>query len=321
MNPVIINCFLLYVLVILLSLFQSRFRIFKDDPFTYTLLLIFTPLVVLGKAKGIKTWPTLTAFEIFGYTLMVAYTGGRRIVPKINEGYIYAYTLLHWYLLYDAIQRHGFGFWNTAVLILSIYPTFLCLRSIFQHRKLEQRTKIVLYYWCLFTVVYAFISQIAQSIIHPILTAYEVSWRSFGVILFSAVQLYFISTLLSLLWLGIPLFHMERSGGSFSQRWRSAVVEWRELLAYKLDGYIEYQINTVQVVYITSISAMLFWVDASYTEARPYVVVAYTIFLPLVYFYFKAVPEENLENPFILPEEAGKEKVRLRQQKKRSTVS
>lgn len=107
MNPVIFNCFLLYLFVILLSLLQSRLRLLKDDPATYIILLVVMPFLVLGKAKGIKTWEDLTMFEIVGYTLTISYLNAKRLLPKIHEGFIYAYTLLHWYLLFDAMNREG----------------------------------------------------------------------------------------------------------------------------------------------------------------------------------------------------------------------
>jgi hypothetical protein len=295
MNPVIFNCFLLYIFVILLSLLQSRFRIFKDDPIMYIILLILTPFMVLGKAKNIKTWTQLTAFEIVGYTLVMSMIAARRMVPKVNEGYIYAYTQFHWYLLIDSINRTGNTFWNIFVALLSLYPTILIVQSSFEHKKLSFKDKAILYYWFLFIVAYSFISQLAMHIINPMLTAYEISLESTLLLFVSAVQLYFISTVGSLLFVAIPLFHMDRTSEPFKVRWAKAMRDWRKLLKYKLDNYIEYQINTIQVVYITVASGFLFLIDASYASARYYTIVIYTIVLPLIYFYFKVVPDQNLE--------------------------
>lgn len=300
MNPVIFNCILLYLFVILLSLLQSRFRIFKDDPTTYIILLLVTPFMVLGKAKNIKTWTELTGFEVIGYVLVISLFSAKRILPKVNEGYIYAYTLFHWYLLSDAIHRVGYGFWNVFVLLLSLYPTFLIIRSAFEFKRLNSRSKVILYYWFLFIVAYTFASQLAMHIIKPVLTDYEISVKATGLIFLSAVQLYFISTICSLLFVGIPLFHMDRSSEPFKVRWKKAMKEWRELLKCKLDNYIEYQINTIEVLYITVASAFLFLIDASYPSARGYTISIYTIVLPLIYFYFRAVPEQNLEEEPVL---------------------
>lgn len=302
MNPIIFNCFLLYLFVILLSLLQSRFRILKDDPATYIILLVVMPFLILGKAKGIKTWTELTSFEIVGYTLMISYLNAKRLLPKINEGFIYAYTLLHWYLLFDAMNRVGGNFWNVAVAVISIYPTILILKSAYEHRRLAQREKIILCYWFLFTVFYCYISQVAQSIIRPVLTAPDISLLSTSIIFLSAIQLYFIAIVFCLLFLAIPLFHLEKGSESFKVRWKAAMKDWRALLNHKLDHYIEYQINYIQILYITCGSLFLFYIDASYPFMRSYTLMIYTIVLPLVYFYFKAVPEENLEEELLIQE-------------------
>ena len=76
-NPVLFNCVLLYFTVILLSLVQSRFRIFKDDPWVFILLLILTPIFVLGKTKNIKTWTGITGAEIWGWTINLSCSSNR----------------------------------------------------------------------------------------------------------------------------------------------------------------------------------------------------------------------------------------------------
>jgi hypothetical protein len=69
---------------------QPSLRIVKDDLPTYFILLVLVPILVFANAKGIKTWTGLTALEIFGYTLMIGFVNVKRILPRINEGYIYA---------------------------------------------------------------------------------------------------------------------------------------------------------------------------------------------------------------------------------------
>ena len=302
MNPMIFNCFLLFVFVILLSIFQSRFRVVKDSPLSFVVIVIVVPFLVLGKAKNIKSWDDLTGLEIFTYTLMLAYLFPKRIVPKLNEGFIYAYTLLHWYLVIDAINRVGYNFWNVAIALLSIFPTILIIKNAFEDKALERKEKIVLYYWFLFIVGYCFISQWAQNIIHPVLTSYEISYQSTFLIFISAVQLYFISTILTLWFVAIPAFHLDKGSEPFKVRWQQAKRSWRKILNCELDNYIEYQINRIQVFYITVTSVFIFFLDYSYQSFRPYLIIVYTIVLPLIYFYLKVVPEENLEDPFAIPE-------------------
>lgn len=294
MNPVIFNCVLLYLTVILLSLAQSRLRLLKDDPLTYVLLLVFVPFFVLGKAKGIKTWTELTGFEIFGYTIVMAYINAKRILPKVNEAYIFAYTLFHWYLLVDTANLKGVNFWVAVVLVISVYPTYLIVKSAFEHKKLDGRSKIILYYWFLFTIVFTYIDQVALDIVTPITTLTTISFSNSMVVLVSAIQLYFISTILSLLFVGIPFFHLSRSSNSFKVRWRSAMEDWREILTHKLDNYIEYQVSTVQVVYITIFSAILFYIDVV-EGIRAILIFVYTVLLPLVFFYLKMTPKSNIE--------------------------
>ena len=80
--------------------------------------------------------------------------------------------------------------------------------------------------------------------------------------------------------------------------------DWKKLLQHKLDHYIEYQINYIQVIYISCGSLLLFYMDASYVFMRPYTIIIYTIVLPLVYFYFKAVPAANLDEELLVPEKS-----------------
>ena len=293
MNPIIFNCVLLYLTVIFLSLIQSRFRLIKDDPLTYFLLLIIMPFLLLGKAKGIKTWTGLTAFEIFGYTLVIAYFNAKRILPKINEGYIYAYTLFHWYLLYDTINIKGFNFWMILVLAISIYPTYLIIKSSFEHKILEQRSKIILYYWFLFTIGFTYADQVALDIVEPVMALTKIDFRNTMFVLFSAVQLYFISTILALMFVGIPFFHLDRSSDKWKVRWKRAMDDWREILTHKLDNYIEYQINVVQVIYITIFSLILFYID-TVENFRQILIFIYTVLLPVIFFYFKWTPKSNM---------------------------
>lgn len=294
MNPVIFNCVLLYILVVGLSVVQSRFKIVKDSPLTFVLLLIFTPILVIGKAKGRMSWAELTGMEIWAWTLMIALFNARHMLPRINEGFIYAYTLFHWYLLIEAIDVKGFNLLLGTITGISVYPTFLIIKSAFEHKRLEATDKIILFYWFLFTISFTYIDQVALNVIRPILAMVEISGRSILYVVFTAVQLYFIAASFTLLMAGIPVFHMERSGDSFSVRWKKAMASWRKLLRHKLDNYIEYQISTLQVVYITAGSLVLFYLDANY-QFRPYMIAIYTVVLPLIFFYFQSVPEENIE--------------------------
>lgn len=294
MNPVVFNCAFLYLTVILLSLVQSRFRLIKDNPWMYLLVVLITPFLVLGKAKGIKTWTDLTAAEIFGYTLVIAYMNVKRILPKINEGYIFAYSLFHWYLLYDTIVLKGLNFWTVLVLMISIYPTYLIIKSAFEHKALSKPNKILLYYWFLFTIIFTYLDQVALDIITPVLTLVNINFESTFIVLFSAVQLYFISTVLSLAFVGVPVFHLDRSSSAWRIRWKRAMDDWREILNHKLDGYIEYQINTIQVFYIVVISGVLFYIDAI-GNFRHILIFIYTVVIPLGFFYIKWSPNSNLE--------------------------
>jgi hypothetical protein len=252
------------------------------------------PFLLLGKAKGIKTWTGLTTFEIFGYTLVIAYFNAKRILPKVNEGYIYAYTLFHWYLLYDTISLKGIHFWTALVFTISLYPTFLIIKTSFEHKLLDQRSKIILYYWFLFTIGFTYADQVALDIVHPVTALTEIDLKNTLFVIFSAIPLYFISTILALLFVGIPIFHLNRSSESFKVRWKNAMTEWREILTHKLDNYIEYQINTVQVIYITLFSFILFYID-SVENFRQVLIFVYTVLLPLIFFYIKWTPESNLK--------------------------
>lgn len=298
MNPIFFNCLLVYLLVILLALLQSRFRVFKESPLFFLFLVLVMPFIVLGKLsrnKAVITWVELTGWEIFFFTIMIAYIAAKSIVPKINEGYIYAYTLFHWYLLIDTLQTSGFNFWTVLVIVVSIYPTYLIIRSSFEHKVLDRKTKIILYYWFLFTIGFTYIDQVALDIVEPVLLLTKVNLLNTAVIFISAVQLYFISTTLSLLYVAIPVFHLDRSSRKFSVRWREAKEEAGEILKHKLDNYIEYQISAVQVFYITVFSGILFWIDAS-ADFRQYLIFIYTVILPLIFFYLKWAPEKNIED-------------------------
>lgn len=294
MNPIVVNCVLLYLTVVILSLIQSRLRIVKDDPTSFFLLLFLVPILVFAKAKGIKTWTGLTALEIFGYTFVIGCVNIKRILPRINEGYIYAYTLFHWYLLFDTINIKGFNFWLIVVLSISIYPTYLIIKSSFEHKKLEQNSKIILYYWFLFTIGFTYVDQIALDIVEPVTALTKIDFGNSMIILFSAVQLYFISTIFSLIFVGIPFFHLDRSSEKFKVRWKRAMNDWREILKHKLDNYIEYQINIVQVIYITVFSIVLFYID-TVENFRQILIFIYTVLLPVVFFYLKWTPKSNVE--------------------------
>lgn len=293
-NPVLFNCVLLYLTVVLLSLLQSRFRIFKDDPWVFVLLLILTPILMLGKMKSIKTWTGITGVEIWGWTLVLAFFNPKRIVPKINEGYIYAYTLFHWYLLVDTITAKGLGFWLGLVLAISVYPTILIVKSALEHKKLSYRDKLTLYYWFLFAITFTYIDQVSLDIIQPILALYEVNFATTTYVLITAVQLYFIATSFSLLFVGIPIFHLDKSSDKWKVRWARAMSEWKETVNHKLGNFVEYQISFIQFFYITIISAVLFYLDFAY-NFRLYLIFFYTVIFPLIFFYIKYTPDTNLE--------------------------
>lgn len=294
MNPVIFNCVTLYLTVVLISVLQSRFRIVKDNPVVFFLLLFLGPILILGKAKRLKTWTELTGFEIWGWTLLLAYFNPKRILPKVNEGYIYAYTLFHWYLLIDSIQVKGFNFWLTFVIIISSFPTLLIIKTILQHRRLNYSEKLVLFYWFLFAISFTYIDQVALNIFTPILTLYEINFANSSYVFMTAIQLYFIATSFSLLFIGIPVFHLDKGSAPFRVRWKNAMNDWREVVAHKLGNFVEYQINIYQFLIITIISGMLFYFDMNY-NFRLYLILIYTVLFPLVFFYLKWSPDENLE--------------------------
>lgn len=255
------------------------------------------PFLVLGKlSKGgrVLTWVELTSFEVFAFTLMMAYLSTKNILPKVNEGYIYAYTLFHWYLLADTINIAGLNFWLIIVMIISVYPTYLIIKSSFEHKVLERKNKIILYYWFLFTIAFTYVDQVALDIIEPVLQLTKINFANAIVVFISATQVYFISTVLSLLFVAIPIFHLDRSSRSFNVRWKEAKEECREILDHKLDNYIEYQVSTMQVFNITVFSGILFWID-TISDFRPYLIFIYTVVMPLVFFYFKWTPEKNVE--------------------------
>lgn len=294
MNPVAFNCIFLYITVVILSLVQSKFRIYKDDPLSFILCLVLTPIVIFGKAAKIGTWTGITGFEICGWTLILAYMNPKRIVPRINEGYIYAYSLFHWYLLIRTIEEKGFTYLLIFITIISVYPTFLICKSSLEHKKLSYKNKLTLYYWFLFTIVFTYADQVALEIVKPILALYEVNLMTTIYVIFTAIQLYFIATTLSLLFVGIPIFHLDRSMDSFKNRWKKAMEDWRETVSHKLGNYIEYQINWSQFVLITIVSCFLFLIDYNY-KFRFLLITFYTVVFPIIFFYIKWTPEENLE--------------------------
>lgn len=293
-NPVLFNCVILYLTVVLLSVLQSRFRIVKDNPVVFWFLVVFTPLIMFGKAAKLKRWTSITGVEIWAWTLMLSYFNPKRIVPRINEGYIYAYTLFHWYLLIDTIADKGFGFWLSLVFIISIYPTILIVKSTLEHKILSYRDKLTLYYWFLFAITFTYIDQVSLDIIQPIIALYEVNFATTTYVLITAVQLYFIATSFSLLFVGIPVFHLDRSGGSFKKRWAKAMRDWKETVTHKLGNFVEYQISVVQFFYITLISAGLFYIDYTY-NFRLYLIFFYTVIFPIIFFYIKYTPDTNFE--------------------------
>ena len=290
MNPIIFNCVLLYLLVILLSLFQTRFKLITDSPIIFILVLIFLPLFVYLKAvsKGtVDTWTELTGLEIFAYTVVWSLVSAKYLTPRINEGYILAYTLFHWYLLTETIFTLG---WNTLLNIItavSALPTLLVLIASLQHRILNIREKTVIYYWFLFTVIFTYIDQVAMDIVTPITTLYTIDLHAVLVVAFSAIQLYFISTMLSLLFIGIPLIHMDNNS-----TWKQGMNEWREVRKQKLDNYIEYQIKPLHVVLILLVSGILFYCDQKF-QWRSYLIAFYTVGFPLIFFYLKWTPRAH----------------------------
>ncbi len=294
-NPVLFNCVLLYLTVVLLSLLQSRFRLVKDDPWVFCILAVLMPILIFGKVAKLKTWTSITGFEIWGWTIVLAYLNPKRIVPRINEGYIYAYTLFHWYLLVDTIITEGLGFWLGLVLAISVYPTILILKSALEHKKLSYRNKLTLYYWFLFAITFTYIDQVSLDIIQPILALNEVNFATTTYVLITAVQLYFIATSFSLLFVGIPFFHLDRSWDSWKVRWARAKSEWKETVNHKLGNFVEYQISFVQFFYITLISTVLFYLDYIY-NFRLYLIFCYTVIFPLIFFYIKYTPDTNLED-------------------------
>lgn len=290
MNPVLINCIILYALVILFSLLQTRLKILTDSPLTFFAMIFILPLLIYAKAasKGISSWTALTGFEIFGYTLIWSYINAKFLVPKINEGYILAYTLFHWYLLADTIAVKGFNHWMIFAVVISIVPTFLVLKASFEYKVLSQTQKTVLYYWFLFTVTFTYIDQAALKIITPIIALEKVDFASTAYICFTAVQLYFISTTFSLLFVGIPLFHMNKN-----TTWSEAVKECAEIRKHKLDNYIEYQISLTESLSIIAASGLLFYLDYEF-NFRLYLIAFYTLVFPLLFFYFKWTPLSNM---------------------------
>lgn len=294
MNPVVFNCITLYILVVILSLIQSRFKIYSDNPLMFFLCLVLTPLAILGKAGKIGTWTGITGFEIFGWTLILAYMNPKRIVPRINEGYIYAYTLFHWYLLSKTIEQKGFTYLLGFVAFISVYPTFLIFKSSLEHKKLSYKNKLTLYYWFLFTIMFTYIDQVALDIIQPILSLDFINVASFVYVIVTAVQLYFISTTFSLIFVGIPIFHLDKSSDNFKTRWKRAMSDWREIVTHKLDNYIEYQINSAQLFLITIVSVFLFTMDHMY-NFRFFLNLFYTVVFPVLFFYIKWTPEENFQ--------------------------
>jgi len=283
---------MLYLTVILLSLLQSRFKIVKDDPWVFLFLIIFVPIIGFGKAAKLKSWTSITGVEIWFWTLMLAYFNPKRIVPRINEGYIYAYTLFHWYLLSDTIISKGINFWTVSVCLISIFPTFLIIKSTLENKKLKYKNKLILYYWFLFAITFTYIDQVALDIIQPILALYEINFANSIYVLVTAIQLYFIATSFSLLFVGIPFFHLDRSFDSWKERWKKAKDDWRETVNHKLGNFVEYQITFTQFFLITVLSGILFLLDQSY-DFRLYLIFIYTVFFPLIFFYIKFTPKEN----------------------------
>lgn len=290
MNPIVFNCFLLFILVIVMSLLQSQFRIIKENPIGFCFTVFIFPLLVFGKAsaKGMNTWTSITGFEIWAYTMMLALINVKQILPKINEAYIYAYTLLHWYFLIENIAGIGFNFWLSVIMLISVYPTLLIVKNVFVHRELNRTDKAILFYWFLFCVSFTYIDQVALHIIAPILTMDEIGLYSLFIIFFSAIQLYFISTIFTLLFFGIPLFH-----GGKGDSWKIKMKEWREMLNYKIDCYVEYQVSTPLVLLITLVSTVLFYYDYQ-NGFRAELIYIYTIVFPIVFFYLKLSPDNNL---------------------------
>lgn len=294
MNPVVFNCILLYVLVVVLSVIQSRFRIIKDNPISFFILLILVPVLVLGKAARLDTWTEVTGAEIFGWTLMLSFLNPKSIVPRINEGYIYAYTLFHWYLLIDTLILKGFTILLVLVIFISVYPTFLIINASLEKRKLEYKNKLILYYWFLFAIFFTYADQVALDIITPIVALAQINQFTTVYVVFTAIQLYYISTVFSLIFVGIPFFHLDRSGESFKKRWADAMKDWKKVVAHKLSNYIEYQISPTQFFFITLLSGILFYADYRY-KIRPVLIIIYTFLFPIVFFYFKLTPNANLD--------------------------
>jgi hypothetical protein len=274
-----------------MSLLQSKFKIVKESPIGFVFIIVVLPILIFGKAasRGIHTWTGIAGAEIMGYTLVLAYMYAKHIMPKINEAYIYVYTLLHWYFLLENISNIGWNFWLMATFIVSVYPTFLILKNVFIYKELTRRNKAILFYWFLFTVLFTYADQMALNIIAPVLTQYEISIASIFVIFLSAIQLYFMATTLTLLFLGVPLFH-----GGNGDTWKEKMRDWRKLLAHKLNSYVEYQVSWQIVVLITIISLALFYYDYN-NDFRSELIYIYTIVFPIIFFYFKISPENSLK--------------------------
>jgi hypothetical protein len=150
-----------------------------------------------------------------------------------------------------------------------------------------------LYYWFLFAISFTYIDQVSLDIIQPILALNQVNVESTTYVLVTAVQLYFIATSFSLLFVGIPVFHLPNNSAPFKERWAQAICDWKDILFHKLGNFVEYQISFAQFVYITLLSAVLFYCDYTY-DFRLYLIFFYTVIFPIIFFYIKYSPDTNL---------------------------
>jgi hypothetical protein len=293
MDPFTFYTFFIFGVTVLLSALQSRFKIVREYPIVFWSMVFFIPVFTM--LHGPMENMSITGFHVAIFTLILAYINPQRMSPRVNEGYIYAYTLFHWYLLIMTLIETGITFWLGVVLVISILPTHLIVKAIFQHDRLEYAEKVILYYWFLFTVIFTFIDQVAMGIVHPFMDMHMVSWENTLYALITAIQLYFIAACFSLIFVGIPLFHIERSGGTLSGRWRRATRECRELRKLKLGNFIEYQISMKEFLVITGISICLFALDLASEDFRQPLIFVYTVIFPAVFFYLRLTPKENLE--------------------------
>lgn len=294
MGPISAYSLLFQLLIILLSIWQTRMSILKKWNWAFWAGVFFSFLFTLVAYEGIGSNPIIALLFTAYWTFLLTFTQPKQVAPKMNEAYIYLYTLYFWYVLGSDIYQNPNNLLLYGFAAIAMYPSLLILRACFSPKVLESNQKVVLFFWFLVCVIFIYLNEVFVKNLFPYMAVHKYSFVGFTYTLISAVQVYFMAIIISFALISNPIAHLDRDGRSFATRWKEAKRDSKKIIETALQQYINFQLSKLQWLYLTLGSFFIFYLDAIY-EAHLYTLLLYTLVMPLVYFYFKWSPPDNTE--------------------------